>query len=345
MCFFLAKGNRDEKQIVWAYDELQNVFDVTVRAPDILFGTDTDGEPRISLTRALPVGADTNDHVLQKSYRNQKDILVLAHSIGFGVYGNTVQMLENKSHWEDVGYDVVEGTFEAGTDVVVERPNRNSPAKLNTPDDVPLLEFRSFENMDEEVGACVDVVQEFIRRGLRPHEILIIALDDRYARDYLKRVSKQLALVDLEPNNMLGGGYDEPPFIVEDCITLSSVYRAKGNEAAAVIVIGTDGAVLRTRQGRNRLFVALTRTKGWLRLFGCHNKQYQSLIQEIQSVTRNTPKIAFNMPNMTELNTIQRDLEEKHARMTEAKTRYEKLKDDLNLTDEDMQSLIEDDEF
>jgi superfamily I DNA and RNA helicase len=345
LCFFLAKGSRDEKQIVWAYDELQNVFDVTVRAPDVLFGTDTDGEPRISLVRALPEGADTNDHVLQKSYRNQRDVLVLAHSIGFGVYGNTVQMLENRNHWEDVGYDVLEGTFEVGTDVVVERPARNSPSKLNTPEDVPLLAMASFEKMDEEVAACVSLIQEFIRRGLRPHDILVIALDDRYARDYLNRVSKQLALVDLMPNNMLGGGYDEPPFIVEDSITLSSVYRAKGNEAAAVIVVGTDGAVLRTRQGRNRLFVALTRTKGWLRLLGCNNKQYQQLKDEIASVNKNTPKIVFNMPNMTELNTIQRDLEEKHARMAEAKTKFEKLKDEYKLTDDDLQSLIEDDEF
>jgi septal ring factor EnvC (AmiA/AmiB activator) len=51
------------------------------------------------------------------------------------------------------------------------------------------------------------------------------------------------------------------------------------------------------------------------------------------------------MPNMTKLNTIQRDLEERHARMAEAKSRISKLKDDLNLTADDMQSLIEDDEF
>jgi superfamily I DNA and RNA helicase len=123
------------------------------------------------------------------------------------------------------------------------------------------------------------------------------------------------------------------------------VSRAKGNEAAAVIVVGTDGAVLRTRQGRNRLFVALTRTKGWLRLLGCNSKQYQQLVDEIALVKQNTPKIVFNMPNMTELNTIQRDLEERHARMAEAKTKFEKLKDEYKLTDDDMQSLIEDDEF
>ena len=95
LCFHLAKGGRDNKQIVWAYDELQNIFDVAVRSPEKLFGTDQDGQPNISLERALPDYAKTNDFVLQKCYRNQRDVLVLAHAIGFGVYGQPVQMLQN----------------------------------------------------------------------------------------------------------------------------------------------------------------------------------------------------------------------------------------------------------
>jgi superfamily I DNA and RNA helicase len=121
LCFYLAKGDRDSKQIVWAYDELQNVFDVTVRTPTELFGTDVDGEPRISLPRSLPKHAETNDFVLPKCYRNQRDVLVLAHAAGFGIYGQPVQMLQDKAHWEDVGYEVesqstrAEGLFLAHT--------------------------------------------------------------------------------------------------------------------------------------------------------------------------------------------------------------------------------------
>ncbi|WP_146149010.1 DEAD/DEAH box helicase [Pseudaminobacter soli (ex Li et al. 2025)] len=63
MCFFLAKGGRDQKQIIWAYDELQNVFDVKVREPDQLFGEDHDGQPRISLTRSLPAGTQTQPNI------------------------------------------------------------------------------------------------------------------------------------------------------------------------------------------------------------------------------------------------------------------------------------------
>ncbi|WP_156392985.1 hypothetical protein [Rhizobium sp. Root1220] len=46
---------------------------------------------------------------------------------------------------------------------------------------------------------------------------------------------------------------------------------------------------------------------------------------------------------MSKLNTIQRGLEEKHARLVEAKRRMERLKNELNLSDEDMASLVEDD--
>ena len=88
LCFYLAKVDRDKKQIIWAYDELQNVFDVKVRTPTELFGTDIDGEPRISLPRSLPIHAESNDFVLPKCYRNQRDVLVLAHATGFGIYGS-----------------------------------------------------------------------------------------------------------------------------------------------------------------------------------------------------------------------------------------------------------------
>ena len=44
-----------------------------------------------------------NDIILYKCYRNPKEILVISHAIGFGLYNNSiVQTLENKEHWEDL---------------------------------------------------------------------------------------------------------------------------------------------------------------------------------------------------------------------------------------------------
>lgn len=343
MCFYLAKGDRDRKQIIWAYDELQNVFDVKVREPDQLFGKDTDGQPRISLTRSLPGGTETNDFVLQRSYRNQRDVLILAHAVGFGIYGEIVQMLENAKHWEDVGYDVVSGTFTAGSVNVVERPSVNSPSVLHTPADVPIIRGQSAASFDDEVLAAVGEVRSFISKGIHPHQILVVSLDDRTARSYFTKISDQLLAFGIPCNNILIDKYSEPPFRIDGKVTLSTVYRAKGNEAAVVIVVGADAASLKTRTGRNKLFVAFTRTKGWLRVFGLATKTFSQLALEINAAVANSPRLTFTMPNMSQLNTIQRGLEEKHARLIEAKRRMERLKNELNLSAEDMASLVEDD--
>lgn len=343
MCFYLAKGERDQKQIIWAYDELQNVFDVKVREPDQLFGQDLDGEPRISLTRSLPGGTDTNDFVLQRSYRNQRDVLVLAHAVGFGVYGEVVQMLENARHWEDVGYDVISGPFTPGSENVVERPLVNSPSVLATPAGVPLIKGHGADSFDQEVDAAVAEVRAFIENGLQPHQILIVSLDDRTARSYFTSISAKLLIHGVPCNNIIIDPYSEPPFRIDGKVTLSTVYRAKGNEAAVVVVVGADAANLRTRTGRNKLFVAFTRTKGWLRIFGMKSKTFSQLAAEINAAVENSPRLRFTMPNMTKLNMIQRGLEEKHARLVEAKRRMERIKNELNLSDEDIVSLVEDD--
>ncbi|MDF5871354.1 hypothetical protein P4112_02365 [Pseudomonas aeruginosa] len=139
LCFELAKGDRDKKNIVWAYDELQNILNVKMRSPAELFGQDDDGEPRISLARAeknLPPGA-TNDTVLSKCYRNQREVLVAAHALGFGIYSNIVQLLESPDHWRDVGYDVLTPDFQVGNDIEILRPVENSPVALDT-DGLPL---------------------------------------------------------------------------------------------------------------------------------------------------------------------------------------------------------------
>ncbi|MGR3250174.1 MAG: DEAD/DEAH box helicase [Paracoccus sp. (in: a-proteobacteria)] len=341
MCFYLAKGTRDEKQIIWAYDELQNVFDVQVREPELLFGTDSDGQPRISLLRSLPAGTDTNDFVLQRSYRNQREVLVLAHSLGFGVYSDVVQMLENAKHWEDVGYEVISGTFDTGSENVVERPLRNSPSILHSPDGVPIASTRAARDFDQEVSFAVEEIKFFIDHGIAPHQIMVISLDDRVARSYFSRISKDLNNHNIVSNNIIKDTYSEPPFRIDGMVTMSTVYRAKGNEAAVVIVVGADAAVLRTRTGRNKIFVAMTRSKAWLRIMGINSKTFKQMQREFDTAIENSPRIKFTMPDMNQLNTIQRGLEEKHARILEAKRRMEKMKNELNLSDDDLNSLIE----
>jgi superfamily I DNA and RNA helicase len=341
MAFFLAKGERDSKQIIWAYDELQDIFDVRVRTPEELFGIDDDGEPRISLGRSVPPTADTNDFVLPKCYRNQRDTLVLAHAIGFGLYGGKpVQMLQNEEHWVDVGYEVLRGNFQPGSQTIIRRPDRNSPAVLVPPDRLPLVAVADCQSLMEEVEYCAKEFKKFIDSGLEPHELMAIAIDDRAAKAYLSQLSAQLAAMGIESNNIIADRFSEPPFLIEGKVTLSTVYRAKGNEAAVVAVLGCEAVPLKSRTGRNRLFTAFTRTKGWLRVTGLA-APFAPLREEIRRALACAPELRFTMPDLAEIDLIQRDLAERDARLLRAREEMNRMKQDLGLTDEDLAALIE----
>jgi superfamily I DNA and RNA helicase len=339
LCFELAKGDRDHKQIVWAYDELQNIFDVKVRTPHELFGTDKDGEPRISLQRALPPHAETNDFVLPKCYRNQRDVLVLAHAVGFGIYGEPVQMLQDRAHWEDVGYEVDSPDMNPGTNVVIRRPDENSPTHLETPPGTRLVVVETFGEFEEEVNFCADEFRRFVEAGLQPEDMMAIAIDDRVAKSYLSALADALAARGIASNNIIADRYSEPPFLIEGKCTLTTVYRAKGNEAAVVAVLGCDAVPLKSRSGRNRLFTAFTRTKGWLRISGM-GPQFTALRQEITRALELAPSMRFVMPDPRRIELIQRDLSEKDAKIQRARAELEKLKESLGLSEEDLESVI-----
>lgn len=339
LCYFLAKGNRDEKHIIWAYDELQNIFDVRVRSAEELFGTDTDKLPRISLSRSRPSNAETNDFVLPKCYRNQRDVLILAHAIGFGLYGQAVQMLQNEEHWADVGYTITKGHLIPGHKVVIDRPADNNPTRLDTNSTPPLLVHCGFFDFDDEVEHCIREIESFLGSGLEPHDLMVIAIDDRAARGYLAEVSRRLAERDIACNNIIADKFTEPPFTIEGRVTLTTVYRAKGNEAAVVLVLGCDAVPLETRGGRNRLFTAFTRTKGWLRVFGC-KPSFDALEHEIDQAIQYLPRLHFTMPDPERIETIQRDLADRDARYARAREELFKLQDELGLTDSDMRALL-----
>jgi superfamily I DNA and RNA helicase len=264
------------------------------------------------------VNADTNDFVLPKSYRNQRDILVLAHASGFGVYGTPVQMLESKDHWEDVGYEVLTDSMEPGNPVIIHRPDWNSPTRLATPNDLPLVAVRNFSDLREEVKFVADEFKRFIEEGLDPHDLMAIAIDDKAAQIYLSALAEELSERGIDSNNIIADRYNEPNFTIDGKCTLSTVYKAKGNEAAVVAVLGCDAVPLDTRSGRNRLFTAFTRTKGWLRLTGM-GLNFRPLEREIGKALELAPDMKFIMPDPAKIAQIQRDLSDRDARMQRAR--------------------------
>ena len=85
---------------------------------------------------------------------------------------------------------------------------------------------------------------------------------------------------------------DTDKFWNQGGVTVSTTYRTKGNEAYMVYVIGLDEVAENESDFimRNQLFVAMTRTKGWLYLSG---KDKYKMYDELKNVIESGNKFEF----------------------------------------------------
>lgn len=331
ICYMLSKGESgQEKNIVWAYDDLQTIFNIYTRTPTDLFGKDPQGNPLINLnefSRNLSWG-QSNDLVLHKCYRNPIHVLVTAHALGFGLYDIPVQILEDINHWNDVGYNLISGNYVEGQKVCLRRNPENSPLSIvQDQTKQELIATMLAESLDKEVDFVFNEIVLFLKEGLKPEDIMVISLDDRNARSYFKRLSYLLSSSNIMSNNILASRIDNPPFIIENMITLTTVHRAKGNEASCVFVLGIDSLYhsKNTRRTRNKIFTAFTRTKAWLRVSGV-GQTAQHFINEINQSLDKSPSLEFTVPNKAQLDLIHRDLGLKEQQRGEFREHINKLR-------------------
>lgn len=295
LCARISKENK----LVLAYDELQTIFQPTAPSYENLFG---DIHPRM-----------TEDVVLYKCYRNPREIILCAHALGFGIYGpKVVQMLENKEHWEDVGYNVIEGDFIEGSTTVIERPEINSLGIVSEtcPKD-NIVSARAFSTIEEELDYVVTKIKENIKEGLRPDDILVEVVDDRNAKGYLRGIEERLLKYKIPSHNIHVDTFGLKDFQKEGCVTLSTVHKAKGNEAFMVYVVGVD-ALFGSYSGvraRNILFTAMTRAKGWVSISGM-GEFAERCASEVATALDNFPYLRFKYPSESELKIMKRDLQE-----------------------------------
>ncbi len=321
LCYQLTHGEHgNKKNIVWAYDELQSIFNVYQRTPQELFGNDSHGKPCIDLSlfqRDLHP-TQKNDLVLYKCYRNPLEVLITAHALGFGLYSpQHVQKLEDANHWRDVGYTVEgEPSFKVGETVTVRRDKENSPLSIynyQTKEDI--IHCHQAEDLQKECHWIADRIEEAINDGLKPQDLLVIVLDDRYVKAYFSKLSLYLSEKGIRSNNLQASTLAAPPFSIKDMVTLSTVHKAKGNEAAMVFAAGLDALYSQrnTIRGRNKLFTAFTRTKAWLRVSGT-GENINVFFDEIKKSLDNSPDLKFTIQ---EIRTIQRDLDTNPQEMKE----------------------------
>lgn len=137
------------------------------------------------------------------------------------------------------------------------------------------------------------------------------------------------ALAELNINSHLAGVTTSPDeFFQDNSITITSVFRAKGNEASMVYVMdgqncGTNYSSLKSR---NILFTAMTRSKAWVRVTG-YGEAMESLCSEYKQIKDNDFKLRFVYPNKElrkKLTIINRD------KSNEEQKKIAKLNSDLS---------------
>ena len=80
-------------------------------------------------------------------------------------------------------------------------------------------------------------------------------------------------------------------------ITLTTAFRAKGNEANIVFVINSQKVISDpTLRERNALFVSITRTRGWCFVSG-NGADAVALKNEIDAIENDYPKFKFDFPS------------------------------------------------
>lgn len=273
------------KRLVYAYDELQNINEQTMRSPEELFGYHIQ-----------------NDTPLVTTYRNQNSVIVSAHAIGMGLYSKTglVQIPSTPDVWESIGY-VSDSGIVKGHPVTLYRTKESSPDYLNAKAE-ELISVNKYENCDDMFTALAEsIICDLETENLVNTDLMIIDMD---TLDHEKNRIKFQAYLDETGlsekfGTHLAGASSPEDFMRPDTFPPSIVYtsinRAKGNEAYQVYIINAQKSfnTLSVMRERNSLFTAITRSKGWVSILG-YGFGMDDIITEINAVKENQFKLCFD---------------------------------------------------
>lgn len=271
-----------EKRLVYAYDELQKLNELSMDSPQKIFGHDI-----------------SKDTPLVTCYRNQSRVIVTAHALGMGLYRSEemIQIPNSVDVWESIGYKSEQNIIE-GESVTLYRDKSTSPDFLEADVD-DLIRIEKFDESEEVYIKLLDSINKnlFID-GLNPNDIMIIDLDGINASSHFSELQLILnsELSKYKGINMhLAGSSNPEDFFRDDSIVYSTIYRAKGNESYYIYILNAQKSVetLSRTKDRNALFTAITRSKGWVRVYGYGNSM-SKLCDEYEKVKEYDYQLYFN---------------------------------------------------
>ena len=300
LCYRLSKNSK----IVWAFDDFQNIFDVAIQDERKTFGK-TDGRYNVDFGRDVVNGSDI---VLPKCYRTPRIPLIAAFSLGLGVYNSQVlQRLSSNELWNSLGFSVVQGNCNTGDNMIIQRPEDNTPSYSNKEFGVGCIAYIKCKNIDQECDwIASQIAKDLSEEDLLPNDICVICVDKKWVVSYFSKIQNRLLNKGIECFNHINTYSSNISFMREGYVTLSTVNKAKGNECACVYVCGVDHIFSNPNNIvlRDTLFTSMTRTKGWLTLTGCRD-EFDKCIEEMNKLKDNNFELHFVQPSENATKTIE----------------------------------------
>jgi superfamily I DNA and RNA helicase len=295
------------KRIVYAYDELQNLSDYSMSPATELFGQKSDGQPRVELRN--DDGKPKQDIILPVCYRNTPWALTIAHALGFGIYRSEglVQMFDDAMLWEDIGYETVGGPVRSGHDITLRRRLGATPRFFEHINSQDALELVKCDNEDAQYTWIARSIRNNLDNDELDHDdILVITANPLQVRQSASQIMRALNAVNIK-SHLVGVTTDVDAVFYHDSIAITSIYRAKGNEASMIYFVGAEYCASGWNLGRKRniLFTAITRSRAWVRVAGV-GQNMATIANEINRVVANEYALRFRYPTHAELQQMQR---------------------------------------
>lgn len=309
----------DPRRLYWAYDEAQGIGSLIAPQPITIFGKNVDGTPVVDLGgNKLPNGETTSPfyegairkaHNMNRCYRTPRQLLMTAHAINMGLFRQekALQGVTDKEEWGKLGYQVLDGDFsdrsvQAGRKVTITRPDDKSPHPIDQQDfEVKeavgsSLIIQPFDSQQGEIEWIAQQVASDLKVGFDPCDIIITGPTGDYENDYFQSLQSALSRQGVK-SCIAGVNTQRDIFRMDGHVTISTIFRAKGNEAWKVYACRFDYATkpLGWRQDetemhkRNEAFVALTRARVWCVVTGLESP----IFDELRSCLEQYPNFSF----------------------------------------------------
>jgi superfamily I DNA and RNA helicase len=318
----------EPKRLYWAYDEAQGIDSLIVPDTTKIFGRHPDGTPIVDLGIASNRSffyEGTNirkSENLNKCYRTPKLLLMAAHAINMGLLRKegVLQGVSNQEEWKKLGYNILEGDF---TDVsvkekklvTIERQIEKSPHPIDR-DNFEVqagvsdpLTIETFQDECEEQEWIAQQIANDLKQGLQPSDLMITAIGGEKEQDYLRSLQETLKTYGVK-SCIVGVDSDRSEFGKPGHVTISNIYRAKGNEAWKVYACRFHYATKPVAwkkenelRKRNEAFVAMTRARVWCVVTGLENP----IFEELRLAKEQFPFLVFPAFNK---NSLKRTLDE-----------------------------------